>query len=133
MALFNSPFCKDNYLDKKQPAIVTGMLDIPDILIYLEKLPPTLPATPPPTTALSTDWYRPQIISLRLKTRALNIYIIGAALYYLLNKKINYEYFIISFRNIDKALEIKKEIDFIIILPAKYYNFLDIFSRKESD
>ena len=58
---------------------------------------------------------------------------IKAALYYLLNKKINYEYFIISLRNIDKALKIKKEIDPIIILPVKYYNFLDIFSRKESD
>ena len=120
-------------MDKRQPAIVTGIIDIPDIPIYLEKLPPTLPATPPPITALSTDRYRLQIISLRFKIRALNIYIIGAALYYLLNKKINYEYFIISLRDIDKALEIKKEIDLIIILLTKYYNFLDIFSRKKSD
>ena len=133
MALFNFPFCKNNYLDKRQPAIVTGMLNVPDIPIYLEKLSPTQPATPPPITALSTDRYRPQIISLKLKIRALNIYIIKAALYYLLNKRTNYEYFIISLRDIDKALEVKKEIDFIIILPAKYYNFFDIFLRKESD
>ena len=120
-------------MDKKQPAIVTGIIDIPNILIYLKKIPLTLPATPPPTTALFTDRYRPQIISLRLKIRALNIYIIKAALYYLLNKRINYEYFIISFRNIDKVLKVKKEINLIIILPVKYYNFFDIFSRKESD
>ena len=120
-------------MDKRQPAIVTGIINVPNILIYLEKLPPTLPATPPPTTALFTDRYRPQTISLKLKIRALDIHMIGAAPYYLLSKRTNYEYFIISFRNINKILKVKKEIDLIIILPAKYYNFFDIFSRKESD
>ena len=58
---------------------------------------------------------------------------IGAIAYGRYSKKKDYQLFALSLRDIDKALKVRKQIDPAIILLKEYYNFLDIFSRKDLD
>ena len=37
MAIFNSPYCKENYLPKGRTAIMPGMVDIPESFKVQEK------------------------------------------------------------------------------------------------
>jgi len=62
-----------------------------------------------------------------------DITIIGAAAYSLLAKRPNHHIFAASVADIEKALEPKKEVDPLTILPEEYHKFIDVFSRKESD
>ena len=41
--------------------------------------------------------------------------------------------FVISLRDIKKALEPKKHFDFTVKLPKEYHQFLDVFSRQKAD
>jgi len=41
--------------------------------------------------------------------------------------------FVITMADIEKALTLKKYIDFATKVPVKYYKYLDVFSQKEVD
>ena len=62
-----------------------------------------------------------------------DITMIGAAAYSTLARKPGYHIFAASMADIEKALEPKKEVDPLTILPEEYHEFIDVFSRKESD
>ena len=65
--------------------------------------------------------------------KSLNINIIRAILFYFLIKKKDHQLFAVFIKNIKKVLTPKLEINPIIILPLKYYNFLDVFFKGEVD
>ena len=68
---------------------------------------------------------------------SLNISLLGAAPFntWLKRSKKNteFEVFAISLRDIEKALEPKKDVDPAQVLPKEYHEFLDVFSKKEAD
>ncbi len=113
MAIFNLPYYKEHYLQNKQTVIIPGMVEVPDIpehREYIIKLPLTPLITPPlalPTTPLPP-------------AKPMNISMIGAAPYGMLSKRRDYYYFILSIRDIDKALEERKEVDSKTILDPEY-------------
>ena len=62
-----------------------------------------------------------------------DISIIGAAAYLSLAKKPINTLFAASLEDINKALQPKKEIDPLTILPKEYHEFRDVFSKKKAD
>ncbi len=86
------------------------MLDVPEHREYIIELPLTPPITPPlalPTTPLPL-------------AKPINISIIGAAPYGMLSKRRDYYCFALSIRDIDKALEERKEVDPKTVLDPEY-------------
>jgi hypothetical protein len=72
------------------------------------------------------------------KTQVLDVYMIGAVPFVRLAdraRKIRKEYkvFAVSLQDIEKALTPKLTIDLYRNLPQEYYDFLDVFSKKEAD
>ena len=113
LAFFNSNYCKKSCLSEKNSAIVPGIIEVPDTIDYK--------TATSCTETVGTD------------TRPLNISMVGAAPFNLLSKRKNHEVFAVSLRDIDKALEVKPEVDPATILPPEYHEFLDVFSKRESD
>jgi len=63
----------------------------------------------------------------------INIYIIGTAPLAQLARKHRHKIFAITIANIKKALALKKHTDFVIKVPACYYEDLVVFLQKETD
>ena len=63
----------------------------------------------------------------------LEVYAIGSSPFYRLARKPDHEVFAVSMRDIEKALETKKETDPATKLPPEYRNLLNIFSRRNAD
>jgi hypothetical protein len=62
-----------------------------------------------------------------------DIAIIGAAAYTFLAKRPENHLFTASIEDIEKALKPKQHIDSLTVLSTKYYEFADVFSRKDAD
>ena len=58
---------------------------------------------------------------------------ISAAAFAMYSRKKNHELLMISLRDIKKALSNKLKPDLATLLPKYYYDFLDVFSRANSD
>ena len=65
--------------------------------------------------------------------KPISINLIGAAPFLRLAFKPKHKVFTISLKDIKKALTLKKEINVTTKLPKEFYNYLDVFSRKESN
>ena len=66
-------------------------------------------------------------------SKSISIYIISAATYGIYSRKKNHNLIAILLRDIEKALEEKKRPNPAILLPECYYDYLNMFSRTESD
>ena len=113
--LLNSLYYKKNYLEDGHVVIILGEVNISNTPVYLQ-----LNDAPP----------KPAIVSTA-ELKALDLCIIGVAIYAWYSKKKDYELMAVLLRDIDKALEQKKRPDPAILLPEDYHDFLDMFSRLE--
>lgn len=150
--IFNSTFCKTTCLTSEKPAIIKGMLNVPDKPDH-KILPPTPPPTPPPR--------REEVLQERVRVQ--DIAIIGAAPFNMLSKKENCQVFALSLReinralgedqgemdrdpsttlleccgitadDIDKALAPKEVVDVKSMLPEDYWIKEHVFSQKLAD
>jgi len=66
-------------------------------------------------------------------SKHLEIYAIDSASFLRLARKKNHDLFVISMRDIDKALKITPSVDSATLLPPEYHDFLDVFSRELAD
>ena len=122
---FNSHYCRTNCLKGGQPAIISGIVNIPDTPVYknidgvpdheLDKLTPiqTLPSV--------------------IKAKKIDIAIIEAVSFNYLSKKRTCQITAISMRDLEIALNDKLEIDPATVLPPEYHEFLDVFSKAIAD
>ena len=58
---------------------------------------------------------------------------ISAAAFAIYSRKKNHKLLAISLKDIKKALSNKPRSNLVTLLPKYYYNFLDVFSRADSD
>ena len=65
--------------------------------------------------------------------KPLKVYAINSAPFVRLARKKNHTLFIVTLRNIEKALATKPSVDPATILSPEYHDFLDVFSREASD
>ena len=63
----------------------------------------------------------------------MDICMIGATPLAWLARKPEYMIFAITMTDIEKALVLKKHINFATKVPVKYHKYLDVFLRKETD
>lgn len=105
MAIFNSPYCKKNCLKNGQPVIISGMIDVPDTPAH----------------------------HASAQIKALDISMIGGAAFGTLSKRAEVECFAMSMRDINKALEVKEDVNPKTLLPEEYWDFADVFSKKLSE
>ena len=129
----------------------------PEHLLNMQKIEDVKPApTPPERTPLRTHQERrieakqkpPEVIGEVPKDKgiipskfqdeskpekSLNICMIGAAAYAMYSRKKDHQLLAISLRDIDKALNERKRPDPATLLPKEYHDYLDVFSRTESD
>ncbi|TKA50332.1 hypothetical protein B0A49_13656, partial [Cryomyces minteri] len=109
---FISEFCQSHCLPPGLSSLsVTGSHD------YDSK-----PSIPEPPLPMKLESKRP-----------LDICMIGAAPFVHLTKKYSETMFAVSLRDVEKALQPKEEVDPATKLPPEYHEFLDVFSRKDSD
>ena len=161
MVLLNSPYCKDNCLELGRPAIVHGLVEVPDVPPHLNQdnlkdqidldsdisniNKPGPHRKPSRTHKVQRAKRKCQVenpitvkhsakqVPVLVDPKTLDICMIGAAAYAMYSKKKDYQLFAISLRDIDKALEEKSRPDPSILLPEEYHDFFDVFSRTESD
>ena len=127
--LLNSPYCKDNCLESGRPAIVHGLVDIPDVPPHLDQedsknsinLDTNISYVnkPSPHRKLLRTYKVQRAKKHKVKQaaivkclaeqvppagpKALDICMIGAATYAIYSKKKDHQLFAISLRDIDKA------------------------------
>ncbi|TKA43441.1 hypothetical protein B0A49_13588, partial [Cryomyces minteri] len=146
---FNSEFCQRHCL---HPAVksssIDGLSDIPDRPPCPEVIAPSaLPnlrlqnqadvtvGTPQSQSEHVQPAPSPRLAprSRLTSKRSLDIHLIGVAPFQSLAKKRDHRVFAICVRDIEKAMAAKPEVDPATKLPEIYHEFLDVFSRKESD
>ena len=155
MAAFNSTYCKSNCLPPGRTVMVPGMVDVPETpshLINETALAPVEPAPIPkkksrPRSPHSRKAQRQKAKEKRMEesvpdkalekdqtpAKPISINMIGAVAYGRYSKKRDHQLFALSLRDIDKASEVKKHIDPATLLPGEYHDFLDVFSKDNSD
>ena len=156
MAAFNSSYCKKNCLPRDKTVIISGMVEVPDVpphLINEEPLSkPNLGVNEIAAASSKVKHREPSQAHkacqerIKMKTEAdaigipeeplpkpISINMIGAATYGWYSRKKNYQLCALSLRDIDKALEVKVPTDPATIVPKEYHDYLDVFSKEDSD
>ncbi|TKA54567.1 hypothetical protein B0A49_13613 [Cryomyces minteri] len=147
--MFNSEFCQRHCLHQAiKSSSIDGLSDIPDRPPCPEVVAPSELPSPQLQNQAGVTVRTPQSQSEHVQPapsprlaprsrltskRSLDIHLIGAAPFQSLAKKRDHRVFAISVRDIEKAMTAKPEVDPATKLPEIYHEFLDVFSRKESD
>jgi len=85
---------------------------------------------PETLSSISISTVSVSVPSTSSSPKHLKIYAIDSASFLRLARKKNHDLFVISMRNIDKALKITPSVDSATLLPPEYHDFLDVFSRE---